>query len=148
MKELIVYEPTFEVVKRKKTNLFKVLFNIFWLPLKYTIFGLRLQFYVENVVKCSVITGAFIALIHYKYGITHWDGVYLIAMNNLIYPYAKFLFPSKGRFKHYADEGVTVTMTRMEYDRSLLINTVVPYFFAFIFAPIGLLVLLINNLRR
>ena len=147
MKELMIYEPPVVFVRRKKFNPVKAVLKGLWFPFENSIFGLSLRFYLDCFLKCSVLTGAVIAFIHYKYEISHWDGVYLIAINNLIYPYAKYLFPTKGRFRHYADQGVTVTMTRLEYDRSLVLNALIPYFFAFIFAPAGLLVLFFNNVR-
>lgn len=128
-------------IKPKKVSAFRksllVLSYVLIYPFKYGLFGVSKKYYLSKLVPCLIFAGL-ACFFSVKLGL-------VMAVNSFLYPYAKTLFPDKGRFKRYADEGIVVTMTRDEYNRSEFNNFAIPYFFSVIFAPIGLLTLMFNN---
>ena len=139
-RSLMVIEQPVQVKQKRDNRLTKPLrFLLYCLlyPIRYGLFGISRKYYLSKLVPCLIFAGL-VAIYNYKVGIP-------LALNAFLYPYAKTLFPDKGRFKRYADEGITVTMTRDEYNRSEFYNFAIPYFLSVIFAPIAIVLLMFRK---
>jgi hypothetical protein len=151
MKQLIALDDLYPKPTYHKRSLVKSFFKSIQYLFIWSIFGLNKSYYWEKFKSASVFT-VLVFVAAYYFGphknIQDFTVVLPFFINSFIYPFAKYLFPDKGRFRQYADEGIMVTMSKQEYDRSQLFNIMAPYFLSFIFAPIGLLTLFFDNWRR
>jgi hypothetical protein len=102
--------------------------------LLWTVFGLDKWFYITKFIGAAFLTW----ILYYfgrEFGFASPKFIGYILVCQFLYPYARFVFDPSGRYNRYAERGVTITMTKQQYDNAMFWWSLVPYFFSPIIAP-------------